>query len=274
MAVGLSLGAVVASFASAALGWRFQAALGVVVVEERGGRVVELACFVVGDPGGVTVGRVREDGHTLVLAGGWRARPVSGVGLFLGGQCRAFAFGLVDVDRGRLFCGRARPSGAIAARIFCVSAGGQLELAVRRRSLAGGVFVLALALEGGRGFPVAKRAGGDAEFGGDRLLCHSLAERGYQRHTLKVGLAGKRRPRMPGRPRGSAGCVRHVGCQNSGRRRRKQRFAGGTRFLAPHTWARTGTQHGRAPPIPHFEDARPQGAPTVRSRGPGVPFCS
>jgi hypothetical protein len=124
MAVGLSLGAVVASFASAALGWRFQAALGVVVVEERGGRVVELACFVVGDPGGVTVGRVREDGHTLVLAGGWRARPVSGVGLFLGGQCRAFAFGLVDVDRGRLFCGRPRPSGAIAARIFCVSAGG------------------------------------------------------------------------------------------------------------------------------------------------------
>jgi hypothetical protein len=44
-------------------------------------------------------------------------------------------------------------------------------------SLAGGVFVLALAfaLEGGRGFP-ARRAGGDAEIGGDRLLCHSLGE--------------------------------------------------------------------------------------------------
>jgi hypothetical protein len=65
---------------------------------------------------------------------------------------------LVDVDRGRLFCYR--------------------FLAVRRRSLAGGVFVLALAfaLEGGRGFPVARRAGGDAELGGDRLLCHSLGE--------------------------------------------------------------------------------------------------
>jgi hypothetical protein len=33
MAVGLSGAAVVASFASAALGWRFEAALGVVVVE-------------------------------------------------------------------------------------------------------------------------------------------------------------------------------------------------------------------------------------------------
>jgi hypothetical protein len=79
--------------------------------------------------------------------------------------------GLVDVDRGRLFCYRLRPSGAVAARLVCVSAGGRLELAVRRRSLAGGVFVLALAfaLEGGRGFPVARRAGGDAELGGRPL---------------------------------------------------------------------------------------------------------
>jgi hypothetical protein len=47
-----------------------------------------------------------------------------------------------------------------------------------RRSLAGGLFVvvLAFALERGGGFPVAKRAGGEAELGGDRLLCHSLAE--------------------------------------------------------------------------------------------------
>jgi hypothetical protein len=68
--------------------------------------------------------------------------------------------------------GRSRP------HVEDVSAGGRLELAVRRRSLAGGVFVLALAfaLEGGRGFPVARRAGGDAELGGDRLLCHSLGE--------------------------------------------------------------------------------------------------
>jgi hypothetical protein len=114
----------VASFAGVALGWRFEAALGVVVVVWRVRRVVELACLVVGEASGAPVGRVREGGHALMLAGGWRARRVSAVGLFFGGQCRAFAFGLVDVDRGRLFCGRPRPSGAIAARIFCVSAGG------------------------------------------------------------------------------------------------------------------------------------------------------
>src|SRR6266576_2814367 len=65
------------------------------------------------------------------------------------------------------------------ARAFCVSAGWRLGVVRwRRGSLAGGLFVvaLALALEGGRGFPVAKRAGGDAELGGDGLLCHSLAE--------------------------------------------------------------------------------------------------
>jgi hypothetical protein len=83
--------------------------------------------------------------------------------LFLGGQCRPFAFGLFDVDRGRLLCGWARPSMANATRF---SAGARFDLAVwRHRSLAGGVFVLALAfaLEVGGGFPVAKRAGGDAE---------------------------------------------------------------------------------------------------------------
>jgi hypothetical protein len=41
-----SIGAgVVTLFASGAFGWRFEAALGVVVVEERGRRVVELACL-------------------------------------------------------------------------------------------------------------------------------------------------------------------------------------------------------------------------------------
>jgi hypothetical protein len=59
-------------------------------------------------------------GTPLVLAAGWRARRVSGVGLFLGGECRPFAFGLFDVDRGRLLGGRPGPSGAIAARGFCV----------------------------------------------------------------------------------------------------------------------------------------------------------
>jgi hypothetical protein len=60
---------------------------------------------------------------------------------------------------------------------------------VRRRSLAGDVFVsaLAFALEGGRGFPVAKCAGGDAELGGDSLLCHSLGEQ-LRRPLLLSGL--------------------------------------------------------------------------------------
>jgi len=48
----------------------------------------------------------------------------------------------------------------------------------RRRSLAGGVFVLALALaaEGGRGFPVPKGAASDANLAGGLFLCHPLAE--------------------------------------------------------------------------------------------------
>src|SRR5439155_23347893 len=48
----------------------------------------------------------------------------------------------------------------------------------RRGWLAGGVFVLAFALaaEGGRGFPVAKRAAADANLGGGSLLGHPLAE--------------------------------------------------------------------------------------------------
>jgi hypothetical protein len=82
----------VASFAGVALGWRFEAALGVVVVVWRVRRVVELACLVVGEASGAPVGRVREGGHALMLAGGWRARRVSADGLFFGGQCRAFAF--------------------------------------------------------------------------------------------------------------------------------------------------------------------------------------
>jgi hypothetical protein len=57
----------------------------------------------------VTVGRIRDDRCTVVLAAGWRARRVGGFGLILGGQCRPFAFGLFDVDRGRLLCGWPRP---------------------------------------------------------------------------------------------------------------------------------------------------------------------
>jgi hypothetical protein len=212
VACGLFLGAVVASFAGVALGWRFEAALGVVVVVERVRRVVELAGLVVGEPSGAPVGRVREDGHALMLAGAWRARQVSAVGLFFGGQCGAFAFGLVDVDRGRLFCGRSRPLGAVAARIICLSAGGRLEPAERRRSPVSGVFVLALTftLEGGRCFPVAKRAGGDAKLGGDSLPCHSLAEQLRGPLLLSGSLLAaaalvgelllRPRPRPPGRP--------------------------------------------------------------------------
>ena len=70
MAVGLSA-VVVASFARAAFVWRLATVLCVVVVVERGREVVELACLVVGEPGGVTVGRVREDRHAVVVAGGW-----------------------------------------------------------------------------------------------------------------------------------------------------------------------------------------------------------
>ena len=46
MAVGLSWTAVVASFASAALGWRLETAPRVVVVEQRARKVIELACLV------------------------------------------------------------------------------------------------------------------------------------------------------------------------------------------------------------------------------------
>jgi len=71
-----------------------------------------------------------------------------------------------------------RLSGALALLVLCVLAGGRLGLAGRRRrSLAGGAFVLALALavEGGRGFPVAKRAGGEADRGrADLQLPQSL----------------------------------------------------------------------------------------------------
>jgi hypothetical protein len=120
-----SIGAgIVALFASAALGWRFEAALGVVVVEERGRRVIELACLVGGEAGGVTVERVRENGHTLVLAGGSRARRLGGGGVFRGGHRRVLALGLFGLDCGRLFCGWPRASGVIAARVFRVSAGG------------------------------------------------------------------------------------------------------------------------------------------------------
>jgi hypothetical protein len=67
-----------------------------------------------------------------------------------------------------------RLSGAVGLLVLCVLAGGRLGLAGRRRrSLAGGAFVLALALaaEGGRTFPVAKRAGRDV---GDGLLFYVI----------------------------------------------------------------------------------------------------
>jgi hypothetical protein len=162
MAVGLSGKAVVASFASAALGWRLVAAFRVVVVVERVRRVVELACLVVGEPSGATVARIGEDRHTVVLAGGWRARGVSGVGLFLGGQRRTVALSLFDVDRGRLLgdrlllarrgrrpvglrlgC-RTRLSGAVAARVFSVLAGGRLDPAGRLLATTGGRRILDL----------------------------------------------------------------------------------------------------------------------------------
>jgi hypothetical protein len=85
MAVGLSGTAVVASFASVALGWRLETAFRVVAVEQRVRQAVGLACLVVGKPSGATVARIREDRHTVVVVGGWRARRVSAVGLLLGG---------------------------------------------------------------------------------------------------------------------------------------------------------------------------------------------
>jgi hypothetical protein len=100
--VDLSWRAVVASFAGAALGWRLETAVRVVVVEQRVGRVVELACLVVGEPSGAAVGRVREDRHTVAVADGSWARRLSGVGLFLGGHRRTVALSLFEVDRGRL----------------------------------------------------------------------------------------------------------------------------------------------------------------------------
>ena len=96
VAVGLSLRAIVASFAGAAFFWRLATAFCVVVVVERVGWVVELACLVVGEPGGATVGRVWEDRHAVVVAGGWRARRGSGVGLLLGGQRRTVPLSLFD----------------------------------------------------------------------------------------------------------------------------------------------------------------------------------
>jgi hypothetical protein len=62
--------------------------------------------------------------------------------------------------------------GSAAPAVCCGSAGG------RRGWLPGGVFVLALELaaEGGRGFPVAKRAAGDGKLEGGLFLGRPLAE--------------------------------------------------------------------------------------------------
>jgi hypothetical protein len=119
VAVGLSGRAVVASFASAALVWRLATAHRVVVVVERVREVVELACLVVGEPGGATVGRIREDRYTVVFVGGGRVRRVSGVGdrLLLAGRGRR-PLGL------RLGCWT-RLWGAVAGPVCCVSAGGR-----------------------------------------------------------------------------------------------------------------------------------------------------
>jgi hypothetical protein len=162
MVVGLSGRAVVASIASAALGWRLETSLGVVVVEERGRRVVELACLVVGEPSGAAVGAIGEDRHAVGFAGGGRARRVA--------EDRAQRRGGLSM---------VSAAGQAAPAVCCGSAGGRLGAAGGCRGwLPGGVFVLALELaaEGGRGFPVAKRARGDAEFGGDSLRSHSLVE--------------------------------------------------------------------------------------------------
>jgi len=199
-------------FASAALGWRFEATLGVVVVVERGRRVVELACLVVGEAGGVTVGRVREDGHTLVVAG----------------------------ERGG------------SAPLGCSSAAG----ADRSPSAV----ALAFALEDGRGFPVAKRAGGDAELGGDSLLCHSLAEQlrrpllfsssllaaaaligellfGPRPHRLAAPAkrdAALPRRRRPRRRSADTSCRGRVGRRSSGRAPRRPRRRLGNSPRPPH----------------------------------------
>jgi len=81
-----------------------------------------------------------------------------------------------------------------------------------RGGSAGGAFVLALALaaEGGSTFPVAKRAGRDAQLGGDGLLGHPLGEqlrglpllaRSLLSAAALVGeLLLRPRPRPPGRP--------------------------------------------------------------------------
>lgn len=47
----------------------------------------------------MTVGRIRDDRCSVVLAVGWRAPRVSGFGLILGGQCRPFAFHLLAPAR-------------------------------------------------------------------------------------------------------------------------------------------------------------------------------
>jgi hypothetical protein len=123
VAVALSGRAVVASFASAALGWRLVAAFRVVVLVQRVRRVVELACLVVGEPSGVPVARIREDLHGVVLVGGSRARRVSAVGLLLGGQRRTVALSVFDVDRGRLLGDRLLLAGWAGGRSGCGAAG-------------------------------------------------------------------------------------------------------------------------------------------------------
>ncbi len=120
--------------------------VGVVVVEQRVGRVVELACLVVGEPGGATVGRIGEDRHTVVVGDRWCARAV--------------ALGLCGITRGCLPGERLLPAGRIRW------AGGRVGAPRWGRGwLAGGVLALALefALEAGRGLPVAKGAGGDVD---------------------------------------------------------------------------------------------------------------
>ncbi len=95
MDVGLSGTGVVASFASAALGWRLETAFRVVVVEQRVGRAVELACLVVGEPSGATVARIRADRHTVVLAGGWQGQPTPGT---QPGYSRAFCSAAATIE--------------------------------------------------------------------------------------------------------------------------------------------------------------------------------
>src|SRR6266536_749535 len=78
MDVGLSGTGVVASVASAALGWR-----------------LETACLVVGEPSGATVARIRADRHTVVLARGWQGQPTPGT---QPGYSRAFCSAAATIE--------------------------------------------------------------------------------------------------------------------------------------------------------------------------------